>query len=130
MQAADQLKLAWFPETVQSMKPTWAYVCMCIMIIRLLSHVSIGKNHCNIQPFSYFYALRDKVTSYSYYHSNCCGASSSIKIVLWLCASTLVSHCELYSEVLTYLMIMYSLGVVHGMFCMHSLSSLIKNAMY
>ena len=43
VQAADQLKLTWFPETVQSMKPTWAYVCIYIMIIRLLSHVSIGK---------------------------------------------------------------------------------------
>ena len=59
------------------------------------------------------------VSKYSY------GVKYHFKIVLWLIASTLVSHCELYSEVL-----MYILAVINGRHCTPLLSSLINNAMY
>ena len=51
--------------------------------------------------------------------------SISIKIVLWLIASTSVSHCELFK--CQHSMMMYSLAVVHGMPCMPSLSLLLNS---
>ena len=47
-------------------------------------------------------------------------SSSGIKIVLWLVASTSVSHCELF--------VLYSLAVIHGTPFKPSVNSLLKSA--